>query len=95
MITFFKAQCGITYSSITVLRSYPVASLIRDTVQCRLQAQGVQEVRCKSAPSQKWQQSGPSAMLLLLPNRKPIEAQSAGLFQPCKWISPIPPRFVK
>ncbi|CAI5673267.1 uncharacterized protein LOC102075991 isoform X2 [Oreochromis niloticus] len=46
----------------------------------------------RSILTQKWQQSGPSAALLLLPNRKPIEAQSAGLFQPCKWISPIPPR---
>ncbi|CAI5673268.1 uncharacterized protein LOC102075991 isoform X1 [Oreochromis niloticus] len=38
----------------------------------------------RSILTQKWQQSGPSAALLLLPNRKPIEAQSAGLFQP--WL---------
>lgn len=45
--------------------------------------------------AQKWQQSWPSTALPLFPNRKPVEAQSAGLFQACKWISPIPPRFVK
>lgn len=45
--------------------------------------------------SQKWQQSGPSAAPPLFPHKKPIQAQSAGLLQACKWIPPIPPNFVK
>lgn len=102
-LLILQAQCGLIHSSITALQAYPIVFLIRDAVQCWRLTRGAQEVRCKSALS-GWeasslrngsQQSGPSAALPLVPNRKPVEAQSAGLFQACKWISPIPPRFVK
>lgn len=74
---------------------------IQDTAQHPCFTHGAQKVRCKCASVAEalaltnGQQSRPCAALLLFLNRKPIEAQSAGLFQPCKWISLTPPWFVK
>lgn len=49
---FYKAHCGLIYSSITALHaSHPIVSQIWDTAQRSSLAQGAQEVRCKSALS--------------------------------------------
>lgn len=73
-IRFYKARCGLIYSSITAPHAYPIVSQIPDTVRRGRLTQGAREVRCKSALSVRAASSltngssaGPSDALPLRP----------------------------